>query len=63
MFDIGTSVGDAEEIIPIDQVFCKERKEPLPVGSVKSNMGHSENPAGLCQLAKVRLLVKVYHVV
>ncbi|CAG7684546.1 unnamed protein product, partial [Allacma fusca] len=35
----GTKVGDPREIMALDQVFCKGRKEPLFVGSVKSNMG------------------------
>lgn len=53
---LGTSVGDAEEIQPIDDVFCKNREGPLLLGSVKSNMGHSENAAALCQIAKVLTL-------
>lgn len=46
-------MGDVAEIIPIDEVFCKNRKEPLLIGSVKSNMGHSEHVAALAQIAKV----------
>lgn len=37
----------------VDKVFCKNRKTPLLVGSVKSNLGHSEPAAALCSLAKV----------
>lgn len=48
----GTRVGDFEEIRPIDEIFCTGRDSYLPVGSVKSNMGHSEPGAGLCQIAK-----------
>lgn len=48
----GTSVGDFEEIRPIGEIFCKDRTGVLALGSVKSNMGHSEPGAGLCQIAK-----------
>lgn len=34
----GTKVGDLEECNAIDTVFCKNRTEPLLVGSSKSNM-------------------------
>lgn len=37
----------------IADVFCKDRKTPLLIGSVKSNMGHSEPASGLCSIAKV----------
>lgn len=49
----GTRVGDPEEVKAIEKVFCKDRRNPLLIGSVKSNMGHSEPAAGLCQVAKV----------
>ncbi|XP_025268427.1 fatty acid synthase-like [Camponotus floridanus] len=49
----GTKVGDPEEINAIDKVFCKDRQTPLLIGSVKSNLGHSEAAAGLCQIVKV----------
>ncbi|XP_072750690.1 fatty acid synthase-like [Anoplolepis gracilipes] len=48
-----TRVGDPEEINAIEKVFCKNRQTPLLIGSVKSNLGHSEAAAGLCQIAKV----------
>lgn len=49
----GTSVGDPEEINAINEVFCKGRDTPLRIGSVKSNMGHTEPVSGLCSVAKV----------
>jgi fatty acid synthase len=49
----GMQVGDPEELAALDQVFCKRRQTPLLIGSVKSNMGHSEGTAGLCSVAKV----------
>ena len=51
----GTFVGDPEECHAIDQVFCTGRATPLPIGSVKSNMGHSEPVSGVCSIAKVIL--------
>ncbi|KAM7297576.1 fatty acid synthase-like [Ixodes scapularis] len=39
----GTKVGDPQELSAISNVYCREgRKEPLLIGSAKSNMGHSE---------------------
>jgi len=32
----------------ISEVFGEWRSQPLPVGSVKSNMGHCEPVAGVC---------------
>jgi len=46
-------VGDPEELVAMDQVFCKGRQTPLLIGSVRSNMGHSEPASGLCSVVKV----------
>ncbi|KAH9630195.1 hypothetical protein HF086_010701 [Spodoptera exigua] len=46
-------VGDPQEVNAIAELFCKGRKGPLLLGSVKSNMGHSEPASGLCSVAKV----------
>ncbi|EEC10757.1 beta-ketoacyl synthase, putative [Ixodes scapularis] len=44
----GTKVGDPQELSAISNVFCGEgRKEPLLIGSVKSNMGHSLGSSGI----------------
>lgn len=37
----------------IAELFCEGRSSPLLLGSVKSNMGHSEPASGLCSIAKV----------
>lgn len=37
----------------ICDVFCKGRSSPLLIGSVKSNMGHSEPASGLCSIVKI----------
>lgn len=36
----------------VANVFCKNRKEPLLVGSVKSNVGHTESAAGFMSILK-----------
>jgi len=51
----GTRIGDPEELNAIQNIFCKDRSTPLLIGSVKSNLGHSEPASGLCQVAKVTL--------
>ncbi|OAD57941.1 Fatty acid synthase [Eufriesea mexicana] len=48
----GTSVGDPEELNAIDKVFCQSRTTPLKIGSIKSNLGHTEPASGLCSVAK-----------
>lgn len=50
-----TSIYLLSECQALDNIFCKNRKKPLPVGSVKSNIGHSESTAGACSIAKVIL--------
>lgn len=54
----GTKVGDPQEVNSIADLFCKNRKGPLLIGSVKSNMGHSEPASGLCSLAKVLIAME-----
>ncbi|XP_054155200.1 fatty acid synthase-like [Oppia nitens] len=49
----GTPAGDPSETNAIAKVFCQNRKEPLLIGGVKSNLGHSEPASGLNSLAKV----------
>ncbi|KAG7203841.1 hypothetical protein KM043_017897 [Ampulex compressa] len=49
----GTKVGDPEEIDAIGNVFCEGRTTPLKIGSVKSNLGHTEASCGLCSVAKI----------
>lgn len=46
-------MGDPEEVNAIAELFCEDRRSPLLLGSVKSNMGHSEPASGLCSIAKV----------
>uniref|UniRef100_A0A8D3B9P6 Fatty acid synthase n=1 Tax=Scophthalmus maximus TaxID=52904 RepID=A0A8D3B9P6_SCOMX len=51
----GTKVGDPQEVNGIVNVFCQSKREPLLLGSTKSNMGHPEPASGLAALAKVLL--------
>ncbi len=46
-------VGDPQEVNGIVSVFCQSKREPLLIGSTKSNMGHPEPASGLAALAKV----------
>jgi len=50
---VGTVAGDPEEMSTIDQIFTPGRKNQLLVGSVKSNIGHTESASFLCNLIKV----------
>ncbi|XP_044766742.1 fatty acid synthase-like [Coccinella septempunctata] len=54
----GTKVGDPQEVNSIADFFCKNRKEPLLIGSVKSNMGHSEGASALCSIAKILIAME-----
>uniref|UniRef100_UPI0037E9BFCC fatty acid synthase n=1 Tax=Semicossyphus pulcher TaxID=241346 RepID=UPI0037E9BFCC len=51
----GTKVGDPQEVNGIVRVFCSSKREPLLIGSTKSNMGHPEPASGLAAMAKVCL--------
>ncbi len=48
----GTSVGDAVEIRALAEVFAG-RPQPLPIGSLKANLGHLITAAGAAGLLKV----------
>ncbi|MGK3202848.1 type I polyketide synthase [Amycolatopsis sp. MEPSY49] len=54
----GTKVGDPIEAAALGQVFAAGRTEPLPVGSVKTNIGHLEGAAGIAGLLKAVLAVR-----
>lgn len=49
----GTPAGDPQECRAISEAICAQRKDPLLVGSVKTNLGHSETSSGMCSIAKV----------
>ncbi|XP_017037404.1 fatty acid synthase [Drosophila kikkawai] len=54
----GTKVGDPQEVNSITDFFCKNRSSPLLIGSVKSNMGHSEPASGVCSVAKILIAME-----
>lgn len=49
---------DKTELEALDQVYCKNRKSPLLVGSVKTNTGHSEASAAMFSIAKVLIAME-----
>ncbi|CAG2110620.1 unnamed protein product, partial [Medioppia subpectinata] len=50
---MSTSLSDQNEMNAIYKVYAKKRSDPLIVGSVRTNLGHSEASSGMCSLAKV----------
>ncbi|XP_036138949.1 fatty acid synthase-like [Monomorium pharaonis] len=50
-----TKVGDLQEVKALHDVFCKNRKTSLMIGSVKSNLGHAEPASGFTQIVKALL--------
>ena len=48
----GTAVGDPIETRAIAEALARSRKHPLPIGSVKSNLGHLEMASGMAGLIK-----------
>jgi phthiocerol/phenolphthiocerol synthesis type-I polyketide synthase C len=54
----GTRVGDPIEATAIGQSIGQKRSKPLPIGSVKSNIGHLEAASGLAGLLKSALALE-----
>ncbi|TXK39229.1 type I polyketide synthase [Nonomuraea sp. C10] len=56
----GTRVGDPVEAAALGAAYGTARQDgdPLPVGSVKTNIGHLEGAAGIAGLLKVVLAIK-----
>jgi acyl transferase domain-containing protein/NADPH:quinone reductase-like Zn-dependent oxidoreductase/acyl carrier protein len=56
----GTQVGDPIETSALAEVLGKRRRagSPLPIGSVKSNIGHLEAASGIAGLVKALLVLK-----
>jgi len=48
----GTQVGDPIEADALGKSLGQQRSEPLPIGSIKSNIGHLEPVSGLAGLLK-----------
>ena len=63
MHGTGTQAGDAEEIQSVTNVFApitkrRNAKNPLYIGAVKANVGHSEAAAGVTAVMKVLLMLQ-----
>ncbi|CAI6332007.1 unnamed protein product [Periconia digitata] len=63
MHGTGTQAGDAEEIQSVTNVFAPSKKRrsaknPLYIGAVKANVGHSEAAAGVTAVVKVLLMLQ-----
>ncbi|AUG80608.1 type I polyketide synthase [Kitasatospora sp. MMS16-BH015] len=54
----GTSVGDEVELRALREALGAARARVLPVGSAKSNLGHTEAAAGLAGLVKAALVAR-----
>ena len=57
----GTAIGDVVEANSIAETYTRGRGKParkLRVGSVKSNLNHTESTSGLAGLIKVALMIK-----
>jgi acyl transferase domain-containing protein/NADPH:quinone reductase-like Zn-dependent oxidoreductase/acyl carrier protein len=54
----GTAVGDPIEAHALAEALCKDRSAPLPIGSVKTNVGHLETAAGVAGLLKAMLVLQ-----
>ncbi|KAI0189868.1 reducing type I polyketide synthase 10 [Astrocystis sublimbata] len=54
----GTKVGDAIEIEALAHVFQRTSANPLLVGSVKTNVGHSEAVSGISSIIKATLAME-----
>ncbi|MEA2692083.1 MAG: hypothetical protein QOJ16_1470 [Acidobacteriota bacterium] len=54
----GTPLGDPIEVEALSDVLCAGRREPLLLGSVKTNLGHLEAAAGMAGLFKVVLALQ-----
>ncbi|GFQ95937.1 fatty acid synthase [Trichonephila clavata] len=48
----GTQIGDGTEANALGQIFCKNRRSPLLIGTIKGNIGHTEASSAICGIIK-----------
>lgn len=58
MHGTGTPAGDPVEAAAVGAVLGVSRTEPLPIGSVKTNIGHLEPASGMAGLLKAALALE-----
>ncbi|MBV8851517.1 MAG: SDR family NAD(P)-dependent oxidoreductase [Methylobacteriaceae bacterium] len=54
----GTRVGDPAEAGAIGDVLGRKRSQALPIGSIKTNIGHTETAAGIAGVLKAMLALE-----
>ncbi|RLP53700.1 MAG: acyltransferase domain-containing protein [Ketobacter sp.] len=56
----GTNLGDPIEVAALGQAYCQNRAEdnPLLIGSIKTNIGHTEAAAGIAGVIKTVLALQ-----
>ena len=54
----GTRVGDPAEAFAIGEALAQKRSRPLPIGSIKTNLGHLEPASGLVGTLKAILALE-----
>ncbi|MBW4464882.1 MAG: aminotransferase class I/II-fold pyridoxal phosphate-dependent enzyme [Pegethrix bostrychoides GSE-TBD4-15B] len=54
----GTKLGDPVELAALGEVLEADRTQPCAIGSVKTNIGHTETAAGIAGVIKTALALK-----
>ena len=57
-YGTGTAIGDVIEVTSIADVYTRGTTRQLKIGSVKSNLNHTEFTSGLAGIIKVALMIK-----
>jgi acyl transferase domain-containing protein len=55
---LGTPVGDPIEVDAVSRVFKRTQAQPLLIGSVKTNVGHSEATSALSSIIKLTMALE-----
>src|SRR5690606_14040739 len=54
----GTPIGDPIEAMAIGEGLARKRAEPIPIGSIKTNIGHLEAASGMAGMLKAMLALQ-----